>query len=75
MRHVLVQEKVLLGSKNEKHKRTISGFMQRNVFLYHVCKCYVDRYNGEKEGEIRINGELRLMQPVLPQCAIVFDVG
>lgn len=46
-----------------------------NRLLYRICKKYVDRYNGENNDNIHINGELRLMYSVLPQCDTVFDVG
>jgi len=46
-----------------------------NELLYHACRRYVDRYNGENDSDIRTNGELRFMQRVLPRCPTVFDVG
>lgn len=49
--------------------------LSRNRHLYKLCKRYVDRYNSENNSNINTNGELRLMQTVLPQCAKVFDVG
>ena len=59
--------------------RSIKGqlleLLPRNAFLYRICKRYVDRYNSENNGDILTNGEFRLMQTVLPQCATVFDVG
>jgi FkbM family methyltransferase len=43
--------------------------------LYRLCQHYVDRYRGENNSDIRTNGELQLLQQVLPNCRIVFDVG
>ncbi len=56
-------------------KEQFQELLPRNAFLYRVCKRYVDRYNSENNDDIHTNGELRLMQTILPQCAIVFDVG
>ena len=46
-----------------------------NVAVFRYCRHYVDVYNGENNGDIRTNGELKLMQEYLPQSTIVFDVG
>ncbi|MDW8071799.1 MAG: FkbM family methyltransferase, partial [Anaerolineae bacterium] len=43
--------------------------------LYRLCQRYVDRYRGENNSDIRTNGELSLLQQVLPGCRVVFDVG
>lgn len=43
--------------------------------LYRLCQHYVDRYRGDNNSDIRTNGELYLLQQVLPDCRIVFDVG
>ena len=43
--------------------------------LYRVCRKYVDRYNGDNNADMRTNGELVLMQQVLPAARVVFDVG
>lgn len=56
-------------------KEKLASLIPRNPFLYRVCKRYVDRYNSENNDSIHTNGELRLMQTVLPQCKTVFDVG
>jgi FkbM family methyltransferase len=44
-------------------------------FVYSLCKHYVDRYNGQNNHNIEENGELRLLQLLLPHCTTVFDVG
>lgn len=51
------------------------ALLPRNSFFYRVCKRYVDHYNGANNSDIDTNGELRLMQAVLPGCSTVFDVG
>ncbi len=56
-------------------KEQFLKLLPRNAFLYRVAKRYVDRYNNENESNMHTNGELRLMQTVLPRCATVFDVG
>jgi len=56
-------------------KEQFLKLLPRNAFLYGACKGYVDRYNNENEDNIHTNGELRLIQTVLPQCTTVFDVG
>jgi len=47
----------------------------QNRLCYHLCKKYVDRYNGENNDNMRTNGERRFIKTILPQCATVFDVG
>jgi len=56
-------------------KGQLLDLLPRNAFLYRVCRRYVDRYNSENNGDFHTNGELWLMQTILPQCATVFDVG
>lgn len=46
-----------------------------NSSLYSLFNHYVCRYNGESNGNIETNGELRLMREVLPKCNTVFDIG
>ena len=50
-------------------------WLPQNKHLYSLCKRYIDLYNSENNDNIYTNGELRLMQTILPQCATVFDVG
>ena len=47
----------------------------RDPRLYAFCKRYVDRFNGENDGEMRSNGELLFMKKNLPGRRIVFDIG
>jgi len=46
-----------------------------NSFLYSFCNQYACRYKGEGDGNIKANGELRLMRKGLPKCHTVFDIG
>lgn len=46
-----------------------------NAALYSFCSQYVGRHNGEGNGNIETNGELRLMRQELPKSNIVFDIG
>ncbi len=43
--------------------------------LYEIFNQYVCGYNGEGNGDIKTNGELRLMRQRLPKCNTVFDIG
>ena len=47
----------------------------RNRRLFALCKRYVDRYNAENNSDLETNGELHLMQTMLPRCHRVFDIG
>jgi FkbM family methyltransferase len=58
-----------------KVKRLFYSLVPLNTSIYHLCRRYVDFYRGENNDDISTNGELRLMQQVLPQCHVVFDVG
>jgi FkbM family methyltransferase len=48
---------------------------KRNFYLYRFCRRYVDRFDGQNNCDIDMNGESRLMREILPQCKVVFDVG
>jgi len=60
-------------------KRFSSGQMvdmlPSSSFIYRFCRRYVDHYNGDNNGDMHKNGELRWINEVLPQCATIFDVG
>ena len=64
---------------NNMIKRAGRFFMDlipsENLLLYRTCKRYVDRYNGENNSDIQTNGELRIIQQVLPRSRTVLDVG
>ncbi len=44
-------------------------------FLHRLCRRYVDFCNGDNQGEMEINGELRLIRRQMPQVHTVFDIG
>jgi FkbM family methyltransferase len=43
--------------------------------LYKFCSRYVDRFRGENNDNILTNGESWLIEKVIRQCRVVFDVG
>jgi len=43
--------------------------------IFSIFRRYINRYNSENNSDMRTNGELRLLQEVLPDCATIFDVG
>jgi FkbM family methyltransferase len=47
----------------------------RDLALYNACRDYAFRFDGENDFDSYTNGELRLLQTLLPNCRIVFDVG
>lgn len=49
--------------------------LPRSSFIYRFCRRYVDHFNGDNNGDMHKNGELRWIREVIPQCATVFDVG
>jgi len=55
--------------------RLFLAFIPDNYYFYLFCKRYVDRYNGENSGDIRVNGELSLLKKMLPGAKTVFDIG
>ena len=46
-----------------------------NKHLYNFCKSYVEKHDGDCDGDIATNGELRVMKHFLSGCSVVFDVG
>lgn len=48
---------------------------RHNKLLFIVACFYRDRYRAENDVRIAANGELRLLQTMLPACKVVFDVG
>ena len=49
--------------------------LPRNILIFRCFRRYINHYNSENNGEMQTNGELHLLQEVLPNCAVVFDVG
>jgi FkbM family methyltransferase len=46
-----------------------------SAFVYQMCSKYVYAYRGENNGNIKTNGELRIINKLLPNCHTVLDVG
>lgn len=53
----------------------VVDLLPRSLFIYRFCRRYVDHYNGDNNDDMHKNGELRWIREVIPQCAIVIDVG
>ncbi|NEP84617.1 MAG: FkbM family methyltransferase [Okeania sp. SIO3B3] len=47
----------------------------RSRWLYQACRFYADRYQGLNNDDVAFNGELHLLQQILPASQVVFDVG
>ncbi len=43
--------------------------------LYRACKHYVDRHEGELNGDMDSNGEMWLARQLCPNAEVIFDVG
>lgn len=50
-------------------------FACRSRFLYRLCKRYISVCDNDNQDDMTVNGELRLLQKILPGAKIVFDVG
>ena len=56
-------------------KHLLLKLLPYNTHLYNFCKSYVEKHDGDCNGDIATNGELRVMRQFLPGCSVVFDVG
>jgi FkbM family methyltransferase len=56
-------------------KHFLLRWLPYNGHLYNFCKSYVEKHDGDCNGDIATNGELRVMRQFLPGCSVVFDVG
>ena len=56
-------------------KNFLLKILPRNRHLYSFCKSYVERHDGDCNGDMMTNGELRTIEHFLPRCTVVFDVG
>ena len=56
-------------------KHFLLRWLPYNGHLYNFCKSYVEKHDGDCNGDIVTNGELRVMRQFLPGCSVVFDVG
>jgi len=56
-------------------KRLLLRILPCNVHLYNFCKNYVEKHDGDCNGDMMTNGEYRLMRHFLTDSSVVFDVG
>jgi len=56
-------------------KHFLLRWLPYNGHLYNFCKSYIEKHDGDCNGDIATNGELRVMRTFLPGCSVVFDVG
>ena len=59
----------------EDISKYLMDFLPRNTLIFRTCRRYINLYNSENNGDMNTNGELYLLKDVLPNCAVVFDVG
>ena len=63
------------GIRRSLKKALLSVVPTNSLGVYRLAQRYVDAYNGENNGDMETNGELRFMQQNLPQCKTIFDIG
>ena len=56
-------------------KNLLLKILPKNRHLYSFCKSYVEKHDGDCNGDMMTNGEYRLLQHFLPDSSVVFDVG
>ena len=56
-------------------KRFLLKTLPFNKHLYNFCKSYVEKHDGDCNGDMETNGELRVMRQFLPCSSVVFDIG
>lgn len=56
-------------------RAVLAGSLPLHPRLYRLCRSYVDRYNGDNDGDPHTNGEYLFLRSILPTCRVVFDVG
>lgn len=56
-------------------KHLLLKILPKNRHLYNFCKSYVEKHDGDGNGDMMTNGEYRLMRYFLPDSSVVFDVG
>jgi FkbM family methyltransferase len=55
--------------------RLLSHASPNDGEAYQLCKKFVDRFRGENNDNIAVNGELAFMERMLSKASTVFDVG
>ncbi len=61
--------------KTSLKSRLFNLLPAQNKTLYQFCRRYLDRADGVNNSDMATNGEMRVLQAVLPRCHLVFDVG
>lgn len=62
--------------KTKRRIRYLSYMAPRILWLYRICKMYADNYRGINNSDMIINGEINLLNNVLPFCSgAILDVG
>ena len=56
-------------------KRVFLRILPFNTHIYNFCKSYVEKHDGDCNGDMMTNGEYRIMRHFLPGSSVVFDVG
>ena len=56
-------------------KHILLRWLPYNYHLYNFCKSYVEKHDGDCNGDMETNGEIRVMRKFLPRGSVVFDVG
>lgn len=56
-------------------KHFLLRWLPYNGHLYNFCKSYVEKHDGDCNGDMETNGELRVMRQFLPCSSVVFDIG
>jgi len=56
-------------------KNFLLRILPKNRHLYNFCKTYIEKHDGDCNGDMMTNGELYTIKYFLPKSSIVFDVG
>jgi hypothetical protein len=58
--------------------RKVEEFLRtaaRDLPLYNACRAYAWHFDGENNFDSYTNGEIRVLQSLIGDCQVVFDVG
>lgn len=56
-------------------KHLLLRVLPYNTHFYNFCKGYIEKHDGDSNGDMMTNGEFRVMRHFLPGSSVVFDVG
>ena len=56
-------------------KNLLLRILPMNRHFYNFCRGYVEKHDGDCNGDMETNGELRVMRQYLPCSSVVFDIG